>query len=322
MAPVLRSIVRLGLWAAALVATLRVLAATGGGSLAVPVASARDLRAWVAGTPPPDMAIALLRLGALGLTGYLLAVTALGVAARVLRLDGLAAAVERVSPRLVRRMVSGGSGIGLALGVVAGVAPGFEPAPGPAGPAVAAAAPSADGPSATLTRLPAAAATMTRVATTPGVPGPAATPAQAGSPPGTAAAEATMTRLGGAPPAAATITRGGPDTPPGPPSPRASPAGHDPASRTPARPASPTTTRPAPGLPAVDPTRWVVEPGDSLWAIAEEVTRRPDGSSSGERAVSRYWQRLIAANRHDLIDPDNPDLLVPGQRLVVPPPQG
>jgi hypothetical protein len=38
--------------------------------------------------------------------------------------------------------------------------------------------------------------------------------------------------------------------------------------------------------------------------------------------VSRYWQRLIAANRHDLIDPDNPDLLVPGQRLVVPPPHG
>jgi nucleoid-associated protein YgaU len=321
MAPVLRSTARLGLWAAALVATLRVLAATGGGSLAVPVASARDLRAWVAGTPPPDMAIALLRLGALGLTGYLLAVTVLAVAARVLRLDGLAAAVERISPAVVRRLVSGGSGIGLALGVVAGVLPGFEPGSRPAGPAVAAAAPSVDGPSATLTRLPTAEATMTRLATTPGVPGPAAAPVEPEAPPAAAATDATMTRLGDSSPPAATMTRVGPDTPPGSP-PGASPAEHDPASGTPARPASPATALPAPGLPAIDPTRWVVEPGDSLWAIAEEVTRRPDGSSPGERAVSRYWQRLIGANRHDLIDPDNPDLLVPGQRLVVPPPQG
>jgi nucleoid-associated protein YgaU len=322
MAPVLRSTARLGLWAAALVATLRVLAATGGGSLAVPVASARDLRAWVAGTPPPDMAIALLRLGALGLTGYLLAITVLAVAARVLRLDGLAAAVERISPAVVRRLVSGGSGIGLALGVVAGVLPGFEPGSRPAGPAVAAAAPSVDGPSATLTRLPTAEATMTWLATTPGVPGPAATPAEPEASPAAPTTEATMTRLDDASPPAATMTRVGPDAPPGPPPPGASPAGHDPASRTQARPASPATALPAPGLPAIDPTRWVVEPGDSLWAIAEEVTRRLDGSSPGERAVSRYWQRLIGANRHDLIDPDNPDLLVPGQRLVVPPPQG
>ena len=61
----------------------------------------------------------------------------------------------------------------------------------------------------------------------------------------------------------------------------------------------------------------MVEPGDSLWSIAAEVVRgaRPD---AGDRDVSRFWQRLIEANRHELVDPDNPDLLLPGQRLVVP----
>jgi hypothetical protein len=306
MAPALRSTARLGLWAAALVGTLRLLAATGGGSLSIPVTSPRDVRAWVAETAPPDMAIALLRLGALALAGYLLAVTVLAVAARVLRLDGLAIAVERISPGVVRRLVSGGSGIGLALGAVAGVLPGLEQGPRPTAPTVAAAAPSADQASAIMTRLPAVLATMTRLATGPG------TPPTGGS------AEVTMTRTGDVPPPTATMTRVGPDTPPRPPAVGAAPAVHDPASPPPAIPAA---VRPPPDLPIVDPSRWVVEPGDSLWSIADEVMRRADGSSPGERTVARYWHRLIGANRQDLVDPANPDLLVPGQRLVVPSPE-
>jgi hypothetical protein len=305
MAPALRSTARLGLWTAALVTALRMLAATGGGSLSIPVTSPRDLRAWVADTAPPDMAIALLRLGALALAGYLLAVTVLAVAARLLRLDGLAAAIERVSPGVVRRLVSGSSGIGLALGAVAGLLPVLEQGPGTTGPTVAAAAPSADQASATMTRLPAGSATMTRLATAPGVP------------PTGGSAEATMSRIGDGPPPTATMTRVGPDTPPRQPAVGAEPAVHDPASPT---PTTPTAVRRAPDLPLVDPTRWIVEPGDSLWSIADEVMRRADGSSPGERAVARYWHRLIGANRQDLVDPANPDLLVPGQRLVVPPP--
>jgi nucleoid-associated protein YgaU len=86
----------------------------------------------------------------------------------------------------------------------------------------------------------------------------------------------------------------------------------------------PTARRP-PVLPTVDPATWVVEPGDSLWSIAEEVVGAEVVAGAGtavpgERAVARYWRRLVAANRPHLVDPANPDLLVPGQRLVVPPP--
>jgi hypothetical protein len=35
--------------------------------------------------------------------------------------------------------------------------------------------------------------------------------------------------------------------------------------------------------------------------------------------VGRYWRRLIDTNRDRLVDPGNPDLLVPGQELVLPP---
>jgi hypothetical protein len=65
----------------------------------------------------------------------------------------------------------------------------------------------------------------------------------------------------------------------------------------------------------------VVEFGDSFWSIAEETLadaspgRRPD-----EAAVTRYWQLLVSANRDRLADPANPDLLLPGQALLVPPP--
>jgi nucleoid-associated protein YgaU len=65
---------------------------------------------------------------------------------------------------------------------------------------------------------------------------------------------------------------------------------------------------------------WVVQPGDSFWSIAEDVLGSPGGVPPGERDVGRYWCRLIDANRSGLLDPGNPDLLVPGQELVVPPP--
>jgi hypothetical protein len=318
MAPTLRSTARLGLWTAALVAVLRLLAATGGGPLSVPVNSPRELRAWVADTAPPDMTVALLRLGALALTGYLLAVTALAVAARLLRLRGLAAAVEGISPAVVHRLVSGGSGIGLVLGAVAGAFPAFDPGPAPGGSTVAANAPAADRASATMSRLPISSATMTRLTTGP-VTGLAAPGTEPGTAPSAGSAGATMTRIGDVPPPTATMTRVDPEAPARPPPPGAVPAAHDQPGPAHARPAA---GRPAPGLPRIDPTRWVVEPGDSLWSIAEDVMRRRDGSRAGEGAVARYWQRLITANRHDLVDRANPDLLVPGQQLVVPPPGG
>ena len=65
---------------------------------------------------------------------------------------------------------------------------------------------------------------------------------------------------------------------------------------------------------------WVVEQGDSFWSIAEQVVGAEDAASADERATRRYWRRLVEANRAGLVDPGNPDLLLPGQRLVLPAP--
>jgi nucleoid-associated protein YgaU len=62
-----------------------------------------------------------------------------------------------------------------------------------------------------------------------------------------------------------------------------------------------------------------VGPGDSFWSIAEDVLASPAASPPGEREVGRYWRRLVDANRDRLVDPGNPDLLLPGQELVLPP---
>ena len=75
---------------------------------------------------------------------------------------------------------------------------------------------------------------------------------------------------------------------------------------------------PGPAPPAADVTTWVVEPGDSFWSIAEDVVAGRDRSDPPERDVSRYWRRLVDANRDRLVDPGNPDLLLPGQTLTLP----
>jgi nucleoid-associated protein YgaU len=195
----------------------------------------------------------------------------------------------------------------LALGAVVGSLPAPDLASGPEPATIASAAPATP-----MAPTPEVTATMTRV------PGPVAPPVTAT---GATSAEATMTRLGDPPPPAATMTRlglsaSGPPAPGSPPAVSATPVTYG------ADTASPATAAGPPAVPEIDPTRWIVEPGDSLWSIASEVTSPPGGPAADERVVGRYWRRLVEANRAQLVDPDNADLLVPGQWLVLPPPDG
>ena len=248
--------------------------------LSVPVTSFDDLSVWVSETPPADMVIALLRLAALAAIVYLLAATVLAVAARLISVRTLVAAADVLTPAVVRRLATGGSGIGLVVGGAIAGLPAHDLPFGAGGEPVAlTAAPAGpDTPSGTAT------ATMARVP----------------------AAEATMTRVDPSTPPSATMTRV-PD-----------PAAVPPVAATPVVHAPTASSVPGPAALEVDPTVWVVEPGDSLWSIAEEVTESTDGTPAAERTVTRYWQRLVAANRDNLVDPDNPDLIVPGQQLVLP----
>ncbi|HEX6678585.1 MAG TPA: LysM domain-containing protein [Actinomycetes bacterium] len=60
--------------------------------------------------------------------------------------------------------------------------------------------------------------------------------------------------------------------------------------------------------------RYVVRPGDTLWDIA--AAHLPRGRRSPGR-IDRYWRRVYAANRGVL--GDDPGLIHPGARLVLPP---
>lgn len=61
-----------------------------------------------------------------------------------------------------------------------------------------------------------------------------------------------------------------------------------------------------------DGQRYTVRPGDSLWDIAEMKLGTVEA-----RRIARYWPRIHRANRA-VIGAD-PNLIVPGQVLTLPP---
>ena len=63
------------------------------------------------------------------------------------------------------------------------------------------------------------------------------------------------------------------------------------------------------------PTLHRVKPGDHLWGIAEEAVRAAVGHPPSDAEVDPFWRQVILANP-DLVDPD---LIFPGQLVVVPP---
>ncbi|HVM10174.1 MAG TPA: hypothetical protein VM345_17040 [Acidimicrobiales bacterium] len=64
---------------------------------------------------------------------------------------------------------------------------------------------------------------------------------------------------------------------------------------------------------------WLVEPGDHLWAIAEATLADRWGREPTDREVDPYWRHLVEANRDRLVVANDPDLLIPGHHVVVPP---
>jgi hypothetical protein len=63
---------------------------------------------------------------------------------------------------------------------------------------------------------------------------------------------------------------------------------------------------------------YIVKPGDHFWAVAERAVLASNPSAT-ESSVRTYWIRLVEANVAKLPDPSNPDLLLVGTTLVLPP---
>ncbi|HET7655299.1 MAG TPA: LysM domain-containing protein [Acidimicrobiales bacterium] len=107
-------------WLAGLAAAAGALLAAGRGALAGPdVAHPSTWSAWASGRDPVDAAVAVLRTGLLAVTLYLLAVTLLGLLARAVALPRLVAGLEIAGGPLVRRVLAGAAGAGLALTTLA-----------------------------------------------------------------------------------------------------------------------------------------------------------------------------------------------------------
>lgn len=61
-----------------------------------------------------------------------------------------------------------------------------------------------------------------------------------------------------------------------------------------------------------------VQPGEHFWSIAQQVVIERDGPTASDVAVAAYWRTLVEVNRDRLVDPGNPDLILPGQILDLP----
>jgi hypothetical protein len=79
-------------------------------------------------------------------------------------------------------------------------------------------------------------------------------------------------------------------------------------------------TAPAPTVTPAAANRWTVRSGECFWSIAEQVVAERQGRPPTDAEIVPYWRRLIDANRLELAQRDNPDLVFPGQVFVLPAP--
>lgn len=90
-----------------------------------------------------------------------------------------------------------------------------------------------------------------------------------------------------------------------------------------------STPPPEPATPAIAPPAravshhggadvWRVVAGDHLWHIAVVTLTARTGEAPDAAAAAAYLEQLTLANRDRLVDPQNPDLIYPGQVVTLP----
>ena len=119
----------LAAWLAFVLSVVAVLHAVGGRLAPPPLSGFEDARAWLEQRPPVDVVFAVLRLLALALGWYLLAVTIASLLARLLRLAAVVTVVDVVTVSSVRRLVNAAVGLSVVAAGYPGLAAAAESAP-------------------------------------------------------------------------------------------------------------------------------------------------------------------------------------------------
>jgi hypothetical protein len=195
-------------WVVVLVAALGVLHALGRGSLTAPRLTRPDaLATWLDQQSAGTLAFGALRLAAMGLAWYLLAVTIAGLLARIVGSTRWSATVDALSPAVVRRMIEGAASVTMAATVAGTQAAAWATPPGQ---------PTTASPVPIMRRLPPdPPSTSPAVPTTAPTTAPPPSPSLASAPPPTwvirtgdnlwSVAEATLTRAWGRAPSDAEV---------------------------------------------------------------------------------------------------------------------
>lgn len=309
-APTARQLLPLLAWVTALGAAIGLLLLMGQGGLSTPsVLEPSAWPAWTAGRDPLEVAFAILRLVGLAAAWYLLGVTTIGVVARLLRWGRLVDAADILTVPWVRHLLQTALGLGLATAAVTGTTMGQVMTPDSPGGVVAFQDAASWGEIIPIVAGPVSPATSTQL------PPGAAAQASAPTPPLVSVPAPPLASLQ-APPAASV-----------PASPQASPQA---SLQPPPAVSAQASAQVSPSVPpaAADarvPAQqergtYVVQHGDHLWGIAEKALEEAWGHPPADAQIIPYWQQLIDANRAALVDPGNPDLILPGQTFTVPPP--
>ena len=265
----------------------------------LPATAVRTLRDAGSAADPTAPLVALVALSAWLLAAWLLLTVLVTAGTHLPGAGGrlLAPVARRVAPAAVRRAIEVALGLTVAVGVL-----GATPAAAAAG-----TPPTAAGDALTTRDLGAP------VGGAPPLDWPAGPPAPpASSPPATALDWPGTTPAASTEPAASTASAT--STEPS--------ASTEPAASTASAldTASALSTEPAaPGGPGTaDPV--VVQPGDSLWALAEQGLAARGHADPSDAEVAQAWPAWWSANRE--VVGDDPDLLHPGTTLLPPPDDG
>lgn len=300
-------------WLLALAGGIAAMLWLGQGHLATPPLTDLDAwSTWLARRDPLVAAMAVFRLLVLAIAWYLVGVTAVSLIAHVARAASLVRLADTLSIPVVRRVTQQAVGIALATAAVATVS--HAPSPADLSPPVAAG-----------TEISVAHRDQT-VAMRALAPQRLAMRSEAGASEGAGetlamrptadAGHAAMRRVEDAYTARMQRLTGGADRP------DASTDGPGEVTRAAAaEPPSADVTARGPGE-AGDAATVEVAPGDHLWSIAERTLTAAWDRAPTDAEVEPYWRDLIEENRGRLSNPDDPDLLLPGQvlRLPAPPP--